>query len=87
VLILWALANRLPEIFVENAITAYLSRADVLLLLTSLVTVLLGFYLVLALRRKLFINCPLCYTAHAVNLAIFALLCFDVVFLRILTML
>jgi uncharacterized membrane protein len=40
----------------------------------SAITVLLGFYLVYALRRKLHIDCPLCYTAHAINLAIFILL-------------
>ena len=37
-------------------------------------TVLLGFYLVYALRRKLGVDCPLCYAAHAINLALFILL-------------
>jgi uncharacterized membrane protein len=40
----------------------------------SFITVVLGFYLVYALRRKLHVNCPLCYIAHAINLAIFVLL-------------
>ena len=37
-------------------------------------TVILGFYLIYALRRILYIDCPLCYTAHAINLALFVLL-------------
>ena len=40
----------------------------------SLATVLLGFYLIHALRRKLHIDCPLCYTAHAINAALVLLL-------------
>ncbi len=43
-------------------------------ILVSALTVVLGFYLVYALRRKLHINCPLCYTAHAINIALFVLL-------------
>lgn len=37
-------------------------------------TVALGFYLMHALRWKLGVHCPLCYAAHAINLAILALL-------------
>jgi len=44
------------------------------LLGVSLLTVLLGFYLVYALRRVLGVHCPLCYTAHAINVALFVLL-------------
>ena len=44
------------------------------LLGASLLTVILGFYLVYALRRVLGVNCPLCYTAHAINVALFVLL-------------
>ena len=51
----------------------FLGLDDVLMAL-SVGTVLLGFYLIYALRRKLHIDCPLCYTAHAINLAIFVLL-------------
>ncbi|MBI4165958.1 MAG: hypothetical protein HY508_09525 [Acidobacteria bacterium] len=47
-----------------------------LFLSVSASTVALGFYLVYALRRILHIDCPLCYTAHAINLAILVLLCF-----------
>jgi len=45
-----------------------------LLVLASIVTVALGAYLVYALRRKLGVNCPLCYAAHAINLALMVLL-------------
>jgi len=38
------------------------------------VTLLLGFYLVYALRRKLHVDCPLCYTAHAINTALLVLI-------------
>jgi uncharacterized membrane protein len=40
----------------------------------SLCTVLLGFYLIYALRRILHTHCLLCYTAHAINIALFVLL-------------
>ncbi len=50
------------------------SGPNFLLVLASAATVALGFYLVYALRRKLHINCPLCYTAHAINTALFVLL-------------
>ena len=40
----------------------------------SLSSVVLGFYLIHALRRVLYIHCPLCYLAHAVNIALFVLL-------------
>lgn len=33
----------------------------------SAVTVLMGFYLIYALRQKLHTDCPLCYAAHAIN--------------------
>jgi len=44
------------------------------LLGASLLTVMLGFYLVYALRRVLGVHCPLCYAAHALNVALFVLL-------------
>jgi len=44
------------------------------LLAASLCTVILGFYLIYALRRILYIDCPLCYAAHAINMALFVLL-------------
>ena len=44
------------------------------LITASALTVVLGFYLVYALRRKLYVDCPLCYAAHAINLGLFVLL-------------
>lgn len=45
------------------------------LLVASGATVIVGFYLIFALRWRLRIRCPLCYAAHAINLGIFLLLC------------
>jgi uncharacterized membrane protein len=45
-----------------------------LLLGASLCTVVLGFYLIYALRRILHTHCALCYAAHAINIALFVLL-------------
>ncbi len=39
----------------------------------SAATVLLGFYLIYALRRKLGVDCPMCYTAHVINAALLVL--------------
>ena len=86
-LILWGGMNRLPSLDIQYDHTYYVLRFEVLLLPASLATVLLGFYLIYALRRKLFTNCPLCYTAHAINLAILVLVIVDVVFPRVLAML
>ena len=44
------------------------------LLGASLCTVVLGFYLIYALRRILYTDCPLCYAAHAINIILFVLL-------------
>jgi uncharacterized membrane protein len=44
------------------------------LVLASTVSVVLGCYLIYALRCKLHVDCPLCYTAHAINVVLFALL-------------
>jgi uncharacterized membrane protein len=44
------------------------------LMLASAAAVILGGYLVYALRRQLHTHCALCYTAHGINLALFILL-------------
>jgi uncharacterized membrane protein len=44
------------------------------LIVISGLTVALGAYLIGALRRRLHVDCPLCYTAHAINAALFVLL-------------
>jgi uncharacterized membrane protein len=73
-LILWPVTNWIPTLNVAYGGSPHVLRPPVLLLSASAVTVFLGFYLVYALRRKLHIDCPLCYTAHAINLVIFVLL-------------
>lgn len=45
-----------------------------LLIALSAATVILGFYLIYALRRWLRVDCPLCYTAHAINAVLLVLL-------------
>ena len=44
------------------------------LIAANAVAVALGFYLIYALRRILHTDCPLCYTAHAINAALLVLL-------------
>ena len=44
------------------------------LILGSMASVFLGFYLMYALRHSLHTNCPLCYTAHAINAFLLILL-------------
>ena len=50
------------------------SSAAWLLCGISASTVVLGFYLTHALRRKLHLDCPLCYAAHAINFTLLVLL-------------
>lgn len=45
-----------------------------LLTVASAITLLLGFYLIYALRRKLHTHCPLCYLGHAINATLLVLL-------------
>ena len=44
------------------------------LLLGGVISIVLGIYLVYALRRRLRVDCPLCYAAHAINSALLVLL-------------
>jgi uncharacterized membrane protein len=44
------------------------------LIIVAAGTVVLGGYLIYALRRKLGVDCPMCYTAHAINAVLFVLL-------------
>ncbi len=69
-LIPWCLLGR-RWFFVAGG---YAVSLDSIVILISALTVALGFYLVYALRRKLHINCPLCYTAHAINITLVVLL-------------
>ena len=45
-----------------------------ILILIAAGTTVFGSYLIYALRRKLHVDCPLCYTAHAINAALLVLL-------------
>lgn len=44
-----------------------------ILIAASLLTLVLGFYLVWALRAKLHVHCLFCYAAHAINAVLFVL--------------
>jgi uncharacterized membrane protein len=44
------------------------------LLVASCGSVILGGYLIYALRRRLHTHCPFCYLAHAINVVLFVLL-------------
>ena len=48
--------------------------SNLALIASSAATVLLGFYLIYALRRKLHTHCPLCYLGHAINASLLVLL-------------
>jgi uncharacterized membrane protein len=75
VLIIWGLGYPWPQFWGLgwDKFLVYV-RFSNLLILVSLFTVGLGFYLVYALRRKLRVDCPLCYAAHAINAALLVLL-------------
>jgi len=47
-----------------------IDRYETLFLLASIVSVGLGMYLVRVLIARLKVHCPLCYTAHGINLVI-----------------
>lgn len=66
-LILWSLApSRAPGWFLG------------LLVAASVVSVLLGFYLIYSLIARLHTHCPLCYTAHAINATLLILLILEI---------
>ncbi len=69
-LIAWATVGFWPWLSLSNG-AEFLLRIPIFV---SAVTVILGFYLIYALRRKLHMDCPMCYTAHAINVAILVLL-------------
>ena len=73
-LIAWALGGQSMELEFRLGMRSYLMTFGDLLLAASAVTVVLGFYLIFALRRILRSDCPLCYAAHAINLALLVLL-------------
>jgi len=74
-LIVWGLGSLWPNFWLVgwNRFLVFFSFLD-FLILASIITIGLGFYLIHALRRKLHVDCPLCYTAHAINAALLVLL-------------
>jgi len=73
-LLLWAVAVPSARLTVQINMTAYIITFTDLLIAIASVTVVLGFYLVFALRRILHTDCPFCYAAHAINMLLLALL-------------
>jgi len=73
-LLLWAVAGQSARLTVQINMTSYILTLTDLLIAASSVTVVLGSYLVFALRRILHTDCPLCYAAHAINLMVLVLL-------------
>ena len=69
----WVLVAPHGEIYNRGVILPLVTFTWVLAALSA-VTVGLGCYLVYALRWILHIDCPLCYTAHAINSALLVLL-------------
>ncbi len=70
----WAVWARRLRVLRGGDIMEVLPPSWMVLVVVSAVTVGLGSYLIYALRRKLHTDCPLCYTAHAINTALFVLL-------------
>ena len=66
-LIFWALSG-----YTTSSFTLALTVAGA-------VTVVLGFYLIYSLLRKLYTHCPMCYAAHAINATLLVLLLIAIV--------
>ena len=73
-LLLWAVAGQSASLTVRINMTSFVITFTDLLIAAGSMTVVMGFYLVFALRRLLRIDCPLCYAAHAINLLLLVLL-------------
>jgi uncharacterized membrane protein len=73
-LLLWALGWHSATFGFRLGMTYFSISFTDLLIAAGAVTVALGFYLIFALRRILHTDCPFCYSAHAINLALLALL-------------
>jgi uncharacterized membrane protein len=74
-LIVWIALVPRHAVLLGRVLTPF-ETLGVLLLGASLCSVVLGFYLIYALRRILHTHCPLCYAAHVINIVLFALLIF-----------
>ncbi len=70
----WSMMGHQLLIAWDGTVMEVWSLVRLALIATSAVSVLLGFYLIYALRGKLHTDCPMCYLAHAINAALFVLL-------------
>ena len=75
-LIVWGVAGQSANFGFRLGMTFFFISFTNLLMAASAATVVLGFYLIYALRRILHIDCPFCYAAHAINLVLLVLLVF-----------
>ncbi|TAM84290.1 MAG: hypothetical protein EPN47_02965 [Acidobacteria bacterium] len=73
-LLLWAVAWHSVAFIFRIGVASYSIAFTDALIAAGAVTVGLGFYLIFSLRRILHIDCPFCYAAHAINLALLALM-------------
>lgn len=72
-LIAWIMFSPRYITFSGHVLNAF-EYLGLVLLGASISSVVLGFYLIHALRRILGVHCPLCYAAHAINLILLVLL-------------
>ncbi|HLI30527.1 MAG TPA: vitamin K epoxide reductase family protein [Terriglobia bacterium] len=68
--IVWGMTTNRASLSFRLGMTFFSISFTDLLIAASAVTVGLGFYLIYALRRILHTDCPFCYAAHAINLAL-----------------
>jgi uncharacterized membrane protein len=73
-LIFWATAGQSVALVLPAGMREYTLSLSGLLIAASVAAVAMGFYLIYSLLKKLHTHCPLCYTAHAINLTILVLL-------------
>ena len=73
-LVLWAVAGQSAGVRFQIGMTSFYVTFSDLLIAAAVVTVVLGFYLIFALRQILHTDCPFCYAAHAINLLVLLLL-------------
>lgn len=73
-LIVWAGAGESMAFGFQVGMASYSLSFTGLMIATSAVAVALGFYLIYALRRILHVDCPFCYAAHGINVALLVLL-------------
>lgn len=76
VLIGWTFIPAPLLVWLDSNVSGVSFLLRFLLTAASAVTVVLGAYLVYALREKLHVDCPLCYLAHSINAVLLVLVIF-----------